>query len=613
MANQIVVELVASVDKATKSIDSFKSSTEKNLGLLRLSAANFIGEFASNIATKGLELIADGLQEVGAFLKESIDLAAKHEQALNQMNTALSLAGKYSRETSEGLKEYAEQIQRTTSFDDDLVLKNLALLESLTRLDEQGLKRAQTAALNLAAALQIDLTTATEMVARAAEGNITAFQRHGIEILKADSNAQTFANTLKVLEDRFGGSAAAQVQTFAGAQTQLGNAFEDLHKSVGAIITDNPVVLEGMGLLKGAFEELSGWVQQNKEFLMGLVSDGISLIIQSIPYVVDGFTALMNIGDVLFSALKAGFEVAVMGVNYLILGVGKLMEALGLGGEEIQGFAQQQIDASNAALDADVTTLNQRIEARQEFRDKTSAMSDEEVDKIQQIIDANDESTDRFIKNKGQEVQAQEKSWSQMNEADKRGLNLFQQMRAQMIQKYKDGEVDKVAAFQTSLGTISTLQQSSNLELFRIGQAAAIANAVINTAQGVSLAFGTVPYPYDFVVAALVGAAGAAQIAKIASQKPPSSAADGIDFIPEDKMTWIASRGERVVGSRLNEDLTSFLQNQKDNGQGPGAVYNMTFNVSGVIGEFDDRSRIALTNEVVRALEFQNISRRGVI
>ena len=51
--------------------------------------------------------------------------------------------------------------------------------------------------------------------------------------------------------------------------------------------------------------------------------------------------------------------------------------------------------------------------------------------------------------------------------------------------------------------------------MFKINKIAAIANAIVSTAQGVAMALGSAPPPINFVLAALTAAAGAAQIAAI--------------------------------------------------------------------------------------------------
>ena len=86
----------------------------------------------------------------------------------------------------------------------------------------------------------------------------------------------------------------------------------------------------------------------------------------------------------------------------------------------------------------------------------------------------------------------------------------------------------RINNLQSSLSTISTLQSSSNKTLFMVGKAAALANATVSGIVAVQNALASVPYPANFVVAGLVGVATAANIAKIAAQKPPSFETGGI-------------------------------------------------------------------------------------
>jgi len=81
---------------------------------------------------------------------------------------------------------------------------------------------------------------------------------------------------------------------------------------------------------------------------------------------------------------------------------------------------------------------------------------------------------------------------------------------------------------QSTLGRISTLSQSHDKTLFAVGKAAAIANAIINTALGDSRALGSAPPPLNFALAAAVGAAGAVQIHTIGA----TSMAEGGIIMP---------------------------------------------------------------------------------
>jgi hypothetical protein len=93
---------------------------------------------------------------------------------------------------------------------------------------------------------------------------------------------------------------------------------------------------------------------------------------------------------------------------------------------------------------------------------------------------------------------------------------------------------------------------------FRLQQGINIAQAIMSAHAGAASALKDVPYPYNLIAAAIVLAAGLAQVAQIAAQKPPS-AHGGLDFVPKEQ-TFLLDRGERVVSPRQNRDLTEFIK-----------------------------------------------------
>lgn len=86
----------------------------------------------------------------------------------------------------------------------------------------------------------------------------------------------------------------------------------------------------------------------------------------------------------------------------------------------------------------------------------------------------------------------------------------------------------RVQNLQGTLGTIATLSSSSNKTLFNIGKAAAISTATIDGIAAVQKALASAPPPFNLALAALVGTATAANVAKIATSKPPAFANGGV-------------------------------------------------------------------------------------
>lgn len=274
----------------------------------------FSGNIAANLALKGFELLKDGATALfDVIINDGVKAATEAEKVLNDLNVALKLSGNYSESASKDLQSFAEQIQRTTTFEDDLVIKNIALLQSLTKLDTEGLKRVSTAAINLSSSLGKDLGTTTEALAKAANGNVTALKKMGITFEETGSKSQDFKNALSAIEAKFGGSAVASVNTFAGATSQLKNNFGDLLEKVGDIIIKNPAVIASMKTLSELFTKFSDYILANgdkiSQMLSGIIVGFIESIQKSLP-ILEGFiTSIKILGDttkILFNLATAG-------------------------------------------------------------------------------------------------------------------------------------------------------------------------------------------------------------------------------------------------------------------------------------------------------------------
>jgi F0F1-type ATP synthase membrane subunit c/vacuolar-type H+-ATPase subunit K len=242
----VTLEFLADISGATKEIAGLSKSVDKQIS-------------AISSAFNGLTTTLAGLAAaigVGLSFKSAIDQAAQYEDAVNNLATAFKLTGIESQSAVDGIVAFASEIQNTTRLSDDAVLSAASLLQSIARLSEDGLKKGTQAAIDLSAALRIDLESATRLVGKAAEGNVEAFKRYGIEIRKGSNDAETFSNTLDTLNSRFGGSAVAATNTYAGAIDQLKNVFDDVLKTYGLSIIQNDEFIQSIKDLTKSLIEL---------------------------------------------------------------------------------------------------------------------------------------------------------------------------------------------------------------------------------------------------------------------------------------------------------------------------------------------------------------------
>ena len=205
----------------------------------------------------GAQIVTRAIGALTGAFKDSIGAANRQEDAINSLNIALKSSGRFTELASRDFQEYASSLQNVSTYGDELILENAALIQSLGQLDQKGLKRATGAAIDLAAALNIDLRSAATLVGKAAVGEVGSFSRYGVSIKKGKDNAETFARTLEALESKFGGAAAGKINTTRGAYLQLSNAFGDLTEKVGALITKSETVKGSISLLAGFVSDLN--------------------------------------------------------------------------------------------------------------------------------------------------------------------------------------------------------------------------------------------------------------------------------------------------------------------------------------------------------------------
>lgn len=356
MSDKLTYDLVVGKDDLSKSL---KNASKEALNLENV-LTTAVGVFAGNIVTKGFDLLVGAIGSVTDQLSQSIDAAAASEVAINNLNAALGRAGNNTAEARESLALFASELQRTTTFEDDAAFSSLALLQSLTKLNTEGLKSGVTAAADLATVLGIDLESATRLVAKGAEGNVEAFKRYGIEIQKGSNDTETFSNLLEQLNSKFGGAATSQLNTYNGSLTVLKNNFGDLQESIGGLVTNNTTLIAFFNVLSGAVADTSGSIASIQEGVnegtKSLVNFGLAVtktaleIANLISSVLEPFAeAILFVGGKILTAIVFPIEKLIDGVIVLGKVVPGLGDTFGALENPIKGVTESLNDFSEGA------------------------------------------------------------------------------------------------------------------------------------------------------------------------------------------------------------------------------------------------------------------------
>lgn len=617
-------------EKAAKQLkeifDGIGKDAEKSSGLASNAFASFLGNLGANAVSSAFAAIKDGFKELVSQIGESIKAANEQEDAINSLNRALASSGQFSEAASKDMVKFAGDMQKVSLVGDEVIVKNAALIQSLGQLDKDGLQRATKAALDLSAAIGVDLATASNIVGKAAQGNVEVLKKYGIQVEDTGDKTKDFATALSKIEGKFGGAAEAATKTFSGALTQTKNVLSDLQEELGGVITSTPGLRGAIAGVGDVFTLFIKIIQDNKGAIQDFIEKGVNIFIDAIDLAgkslqffldlkvgVEAFFTILNNAFLSLIGLSADFNEKISTATVAV------KEFFGLNAEGSKAAAEgfKEISAATeAAKQANLDELQVSIEANEARKESIQSFTDQAKLLVQDRVDtaraAGEQENVDFLNNLNAKSQiAQEKSAEQLAFEQEFNAQLLQDVRDNLgkteaaefesqtkklanegkftealrkvraeqqkieenkifaIRKYEDlTNKERLANLQSSLGSIATLQASSSKELFAIGKGAAIATATIDGIQAVQKALASAPPPFNFALAALVGTAQALNISKIAGASPPTGAANGA-FVSGgagatvDDQPFMLARGELVAPARSFDEVVEGTARQR--------------------------------------------------
>lgn len=203
-----------------------------------------------------------GFRELAKYAKNAVDAFIVQDNAVNGLTRALQAVGQggYSKK----LQEVASSLQDVTTFGDEATLQVMTLGLNMG-LTADKMESATKAAMGLAAKYsQLDLNTAMQLIAKAANGNTARLKMFGIQIDETKSKTEQLNELLKKGEDAF---PLAKAQTFGQHLIQLQNAWGDLSEQVGEFIV---TLFDLDNVTKGATENVNSMIDWMKDNLDAL-------------------------------------------------------------------------------------------------------------------------------------------------------------------------------------------------------------------------------------------------------------------------------------------------------------------------------------------------------
>jgi hypothetical protein len=336
----------------------------------------------------------------GIFTGKSVQAAIEQENAINDLNSSLEQTGKFSLQASKDLQDFASQLQETSKFGDEVILRNAALIQSYGDLDSEGLKRATQAAADFAAATNKDIGTASEVIAKAASGSVEAFSRYGIRIQKTGDQAKDFALVLDQLESKFGGRAQAQIKTFGGATAQLGNTFGDLLEKFGDLVIKNPIIIDSISTINTGLIELQKIVIDNKKVLTNLVTSAFKSIISGAGFVAKSILSIAETFIVLNKKIQTFFN-----QNDSVY-----KKALKERDDLLQEYFEKAGTAEEASIKKRLDAANNYLEGIEKSNEKEQSLYDNKISILDEFKNKIDEIQNKITQSKAIEIEVKTKT-----------------------------------------------------------------------------------------------------------------------------------------------------------------------------------------------------------
>jgi predicted transcriptional regulator len=248
-------QAVASLAEVNSAGSGLASSMDELTGTVGEVALGFLGaQSAAAVLEHGVE-----------FLTESFSTFEDAELNVHRLTASLQESGAAADDVTAQYLQLGEQFAATTIYSQDMVTEAERMFTLIGQVGPDEMGAALTAATNLASGLGVDLETAVRMVAKAAEGNVTALHRYGIEIDAAAVKAGGASVAFDAINQRFGGQAQADMDTTAGKMSQLSHEFEEFEKAVGSSIANSETFNELLGLAKTALDHQIESMQNAKK------------------------------------------------------------------------------------------------------------------------------------------------------------------------------------------------------------------------------------------------------------------------------------------------------------------------------------------------------------
>lgn len=446
---------------------------------------------------------------VVAQFREGFEQVAALEQAMNQLERATKRNGDNFDVVKGKIVGMADALKKAAGVDDDAAIKKMVSLYNATG-DVANAMNLVALAADVAVGSGLEFQQASDLVTKAATGEVGELKRLGITIDENGTKTEKATRGLDALQKTFGG-AANGAKGLKVELDRLNESYEDMRNSLVEKLT--PAIGVAMNLIKSFFVALDGAWRLFSDAVVGTLGF---------------FGKFGSYMKALLSGDLAGMKAAVSGMGAEVKGTYDSMVAgaeatkkkiadiwaAPAGGGIKAGKATGIVTPGGGGGSALAEQINEWQQEMNRWHQIQGALNLEFLKKKLADEKKHEDAKLALRKHGAKETERIEKQL----DAERERL-----MDAQTKRIRDEVMLRKAAEEAKSVAMLSSAEQAVTLAgtVFGESKELAIAQAIISTYQGAAGALAMTPWsPYNFVLAGLVIATGLAQVAKIVSTEP---------------------------------------------------------------------------------------------
>lgn len=263
MANDVNFNLNLAIEQFKSATQEAKSLTKDLSSTYQTSTKQMSSSWAFFTAGIQLEVFKKAASFLSEMFTAPIEAAAEAEVAMNKLKQSMNVTGTYTKEAALQVEEFANQMSKASIYEDDLIIKNVALARSFGMSTAQA-EQATQAAAALSAVFGGNLESNTEMLAKTLTGVLPRGLGVSVRELKNLTAEQLRAGAaFDIVNKKFGSAAVAELNTFTGQTALLHNQYKKLQESLGAVVLES-------GALQSIMTSAIGVVIQLQEAVKGV-------------------------------------------------------------------------------------------------------------------------------------------------------------------------------------------------------------------------------------------------------------------------------------------------------------------------------------------------------